>query len=202
MKDTDSRLASKVYKLYAEFFDKAEQERRWNPYRDIPWDRVNRDATEELALCAETFFAVESYLPDYVAQGINIVRESFGQTWFSANWGYEESKHSIALMEYLMRSGKRTEEQMFDFHDQLKGLKWELPFTTAESFGRHDVSAESLRVDVTSDRLRVLSGWIDGGGFPVPLGEVLPLRDAILAHRKVEGLEPKAPGHLVLRISD
>ena len=73
MKDTDSRLASKVYKLYAEFFDKAEQERRWNPYRDIPWERVNRDATEELALCAETFFAVESYLPDYVAQGINIV---------------------------------------------------------------------------------------------------------------------------------
>lgn len=70
------------------------------------------------------------------------------------------------------------------------------------SFGRHDVSARSLRVDVTSDRLRVLSGWIDGGGFPVPLGEVLPLRDAILAHRKVEGLEPKAPGHLVLRVSD
>jgi NADPH:quinone reductase-like Zn-dependent oxidoreductase len=70
------------------------------------------------------------------------------------------------------------------------------------SFGRHDVSARSFRVDVTSDRLRVLSGWIDGGGFPAPLGEVLPLRDAILAHRKVEGLEPKAPGHLVLRVSD
>ncbi|RPH72086.1 MAG: NADP-dependent oxidoreductase [Myxococcaceae bacterium] len=70
------------------------------------------------------------------------------------------------------------------------------------SFGRHDVSASWLRVDVTSDRLRVLSGWIDGGGFPVPLGEVLPLRDAILAHRKVEGLEPKAPGLLVLRVSD
>ena len=36
-------------------------------------------------------------------------------------------------MEYLMRSGKRTEEQMFDFHDQLKGLKWELPFTHRRS---------------------------------------------------------------------
>ncbi len=70
------------------------------------------------------------------------------------------------------------------------------------SFGRRDVSARWLRADVTSERLRVLSGWIDGGGFPVSLGEVLPLRDAILAHRKVEGLEPKAPGHLVLRVSD
>jgi len=70
------------------------------------------------------------------------------------------------------------------------------------SFGRHDVSAGSFQVDVTSDRLRVLSRWIDGGGFPVSLGEVLPLRDAILAHRKLEGLEPKTPGHLVLRVFD
>jgi NADPH:quinone reductase-like Zn-dependent oxidoreductase len=70
------------------------------------------------------------------------------------------------------------------------------------SFGRHDVSAKSFRVDVTSDRLRVLSGWIDGGGLPVSLGEVMPLRDAVRAHRKIEGLERKAPGHLVLRVSD
>jgi NADPH:quinone reductase-like Zn-dependent oxidoreductase len=70
------------------------------------------------------------------------------------------------------------------------------------SFGRPDVSARSLRVDVTSERLRVLSGWIDGGGFPLSLGEVMPLRDAVRAHRKLEGLEPKAPGHLVLRVSD
>jgi len=139
---SDTKLARQVYKLYAEFFDKAEQERRWNPYRDIPWDRINRDATEELALCAETFCAVESYLPDYVAQGINIVRESFGQAWFSANWGYEESKHSIALMEYLMRSGKRSEEQMFDFQDQLKALKWELPFTTAQQMTLYGVFQE------------------------------------------------------------
>jgi NADPH:quinone reductase-like Zn-dependent oxidoreductase len=70
------------------------------------------------------------------------------------------------------------------------------------SFGRHDVSARSFRVDVTSGRLRLLSGWIDGGGVPVSLGEVMPLRDAVRAHRKLEGLEPKAPGHLVLRVSD
>lgn len=70
------------------------------------------------------------------------------------------------------------------------------------SFGRHDVSASSFRVDVTSDRLRVLSGWIDGGGVSVSLGEVMPLRDAVRAHRKLDGLEPKAPGHLVLRVSD
>jgi len=70
------------------------------------------------------------------------------------------------------------------------------------SLGRHDVSAISFQVDVTSDRLRVLSGWIDGGGFPASLGEVMPLRDVVRAHRKLEGLEPKVRGHLVLRVSD
>ena len=138
----DTRLAEQVYKLYATFFDKAEEERRWNPYRDIPWDKVNRDISDEAALCAETFCAVESYLPDYVSKGINLVRKSFGQAWFAANWAYEESKHSIALQEYLVRSGKRTENQMFDLQARLKDLEWELPFTTAQQMTLYGVFQE------------------------------------------------------------
>ena len=140
---SDPRLAERVYRLYATFFDKAEQDRRWNPYRDVPWDKINPEASEELALCAETFCAVESYLPDYVSKGINIVRSSFGQAWFSANWAYEESKHSIALMEYLMRSGKRTPEQMFDFQARLKDVQWDLPFTTAQQMTIYGIFQEA-----------------------------------------------------------
>ena len=126
-----TRLEEKLYKEYVTFFEKAERERRWNVFEDIPWERINKDAPEELALCAETFFSVETYLPDYVAQGINVVRPYFGHAWFQANWGYEESKHSLALGEYLMRSGKRTPEQMFDLHSQIFEKKWTMPFTTA-----------------------------------------------------------------------
>jgi acyl-[acyl-carrier-protein] desaturase len=126
-----TRLEERLYKEYVTFFDKAERERRWNVFEDIPWDRVNKDAPEELALCAETFCSVEMYLPDYVSQGINVVRPYFGNMWFQANWGYEESKHSLALGEYLMRSGKRTEEQMFDLHNRIFEKKWNMPFTTA-----------------------------------------------------------------------
>lgn len=140
--EKDTRLAQKVYKLYATFFDKAEQERRWNPYRDVPWEKINKDAPEHLALCAETFCAVESYLPDYVSKGINVVRKSFGQAWFSANWGYEESKHSIALHEYLVRSGKRSEEQMFDLQARLKDVEWDLPFVTAQQMTVYGVFQE------------------------------------------------------------
>jgi acyl-[acyl-carrier-protein] desaturase len=126
-----SRLEERLYREYLQFFEKAERERRWNVFEDIPWERVNKGASEELALCAETFCSVEMYLPDYVSGGINVVRDYFGQAWFQANWAYEESKHSLTLMQYLMRSGKRTEEQMYDLQNRIFAKKWDLPFTTA-----------------------------------------------------------------------
>jgi NADPH:quinone reductase-like Zn-dependent oxidoreductase len=68
--------------------------------------------------------------------------------------------------------------------------------------GRPDVLARRVTGRITSARLALLSRWIDARWMRVRLGEVLPLRDAILAHRKVEGLEPKAPGSMVLRVSE
>jgi len=126
-----TRLEDRIYKEYLSFFEKAERERRWSVFSDIPWERVNPSASEELALCAETFCSVEMYLPDYVAGGINVVRKYFGQAWFQANWAYEESKHSLALMHYLLRSGKRTEEQMADLQGRIFDKEWALPFNTA-----------------------------------------------------------------------
>lgn len=127
-----SEFHEKLYRKFTTFFDDAEQKRRWNPYRDVPWDKINPELPEQVALCAETFLGVESYLPDYIRGGLEVVRaSSVAQRWFAANWGYEELKHSIVLTEYLVRSGKRTEEQMFDFQAQLMEETWERPFDTA-----------------------------------------------------------------------
>src|SRR5258706_13940093 len=68
----ETKLAMLMYQEYTTFFQKSERERRWNPFDDIPWDKINKSASEELALCAETFCGVEMYLPDYVAGGINV----------------------------------------------------------------------------------------------------------------------------------
>lgn len=120
-----------VYREYMEFFEKAERNRRWSVFNDIPWDQVDRvPKNEEAAYLAETFVGVEMYLPDYVAGGINIVRDTFGQGWFNANWGYEESKHALALREWLVKSGHRTKEQMFEFEKTILGKQWTLPFKT------------------------------------------------------------------------
>ena len=56
-----------------------------------------------------------------------MIRANKGWSWFHANWGYEESKHSLALGDWLLRSGHRTEEQMADLEDQLSQTEWELP---------------------------------------------------------------------------
>lgn len=121
-----------LYQRFRTFFDEAEQKRRWNPYRDVPWDKVNKDSPEYLAVCAETFLGVESFLPDYIRAGLAAVRvSSVGQRWFSANWGYEELKHSVVLTEYLVRSGKRTESQMIAFQARLMEQEWTPPFETA-----------------------------------------------------------------------
>lgn len=128
-KDTAGQV--RLYEMYKTFFDKAEHERRWNPLHDVPYEKIKKDAPESLIVVAETFCCVESFLPDYVSSGINVVRPFFGQAWFSANWAYEESKHSVALMEYLLRSGRRSPEQMFDLQARLMETKWEMPFKTA-----------------------------------------------------------------------
>src|SRR5688572_17662969 len=122
----------RVYRQYMEFFELAERNRRWSLFDDIPWSELDASKSdEEAVLNAETFCGVEMYLPDYVAGGINVVRDMFGQAWFQANWGYEEQKHALALREFLVRSGHRTQSQMFAYEKRILSLQWDRPFNTA-----------------------------------------------------------------------
>ena len=114
----NSELQKAFWRIYRNYLDKAEKKRRWSLRDDIPWDRCNPNLNPALANVVESFCAVELYLPDYIAKIMPLVRPSRGRAWFHANWGYEESKHSLALGDWLLRSGMRTEEQMAD----LEGL--------------------------------------------------------------------------------
>jgi acyl-[acyl-carrier-protein] desaturase len=124
-------LRDKTYRAYMEFFDLAERKRRWNPFRDIPFDEIDRSKnSEDDAICLETFCGVELYVPDYTANGFNLTRPVFGHAWFQANWGYEESKHALAFRQYLILSGLRTEDEYDAFEQKIIGQVWNLPFTT------------------------------------------------------------------------
>ena len=62
-----------------------------------------------------------------MAMNLPRFRDKRGRAWFYANWGYEESKHSLALGDWLLRSGLRTEEQMADLEREVFSHEWHLP---------------------------------------------------------------------------
>src|SRR5262245_26905873 len=107
-------LEAGLGRLYRDFLDRAEKKRRWSLRRDIPWRRCRPPADPAIGDVVESFCAVELYLPDYVANAMATFRSSRACAWFYANWGYEESKHSRALGDWLLRSGARSERQLAD----------------------------------------------------------------------------------------
>lgn len=116
------------YRELLKYLKLAEEKRRWNVFKDIPWDRANPNTSDTLAHCVETFCAVEMYLPDFTSKMLHMIRRSRGRAWFHVNWGYEESKHSMALEAWLLASGHRTEDQRAAFEKELLEAEWELPF--------------------------------------------------------------------------
>jgi acyl-[acyl-carrier-protein] desaturase len=117
--------------LYRDFFDHAEAKRRWNLVDGIPWDQVKmRAVDEDLVEILEAFYSVEMYLPDYSAKLIALNRKNHGMAWFFTNWCYEESKHSMAIEEWLIRSGRRTPVEMELLNERLLSVEWALPFDT------------------------------------------------------------------------
>lgn len=120
-------VSRKIYQIYREYFDRAEKNRRWSVRDDIPWDQCNPHLDPAIADIVQTFCMVESYLPDYVSKLVPQVRAHRGRAWMLLNWGYEESKHSMVLGDWLLHSRSRTEEQMADLDQEVFGHQWQLP---------------------------------------------------------------------------
>jgi acyl-[acyl-carrier-protein] desaturase len=121
-------IESRIYDLYLQYFHKAEKHRRWNLIDDIPWQYVSRNTDKALQDLIQGYMAVEMYLPDYTSKMIHLIRQSRGRAWFQANWGYEESKHSLALEMWLTNSGSRTYDDMRAFEDLIFSREYDLPY--------------------------------------------------------------------------
>src|SRR5690348_15293610 len=127
-KPESPEVLAQIYKLFREYFDKAEKKRRWSIKDDIPWDQCNPNLSPHIADLVETFCTVELYLPDYLSKLIPQVRTNRGRAWMLANWGYEECKHSMGFGDWLLRSGHRSDEEMADLEHRVFSHEWELPY--------------------------------------------------------------------------
>jgi acyl-[acyl-carrier-protein] desaturase len=166
---------------YRAFFDHAEKKRRWNVVDGIPWELVKQRAVdEELVEILEAFYSVEMYLPDYSSKLIALNRQNHGLAWFFTNWCYEESKHSMAIEEWLIRSGRRTPAQMEALNDRLLAGEWTLPFTTARRMLIYSMFQE----------LATQLNYINLSKLTAPAGDVA-LQKLILLIASDEGLHHK-----------
>lgn len=126
----DKAIEDAMYENYTAYFRKAEETRRWKLHADIPWNLANPAVSEDLTKVVEGFFAVEFYLPDYIARVLEMIRRSRSRAWFTAVWGYEESKHSLGWETWLMSAGKRTQKQLRDYQEMLMEVELERNFDT------------------------------------------------------------------------
>lgn len=116
-----------IYEIFRGFFNLAEKKRRWSLEDDIPWDKCSKTLNPAIADLVESFCAVELFLPDYLASMLPGLRTSRGAAWFMCNWGYEESKHSLALGDWLLKSGMRSDEQFEDVQRMCVKHEWTPP---------------------------------------------------------------------------
>ena len=154
-------LERRMWQMFRDFFDVSERRRRWKVADDIPWDQCNPALRPVIADVVETFCAVELYLPDYAAKILPKVRHSKSRTWFYANWGYEESKHSLALGDWLLKSGHRSEEYMADLEAKVFAREWNLPqddHLAMLVYATVQEEATFLNYRNLRDRVKVLGG--------------------------------------------
>lgn len=163
LKEESPELLARIYKLFRDYFDKAEKKRRWSIKDDIPWKDCNKALPRAISDVVETFSAVELYLPDYLAKLIPQVRTNRGRSWMLANWGYEECKHSMALEDWLLHSGTRSDEQLADLEATVFTYEWNLPYDNARAMVCYTMVQE-LATAIHYENLRKMV--ISEGGCP------------------------------------
>jgi acyl-[acyl-carrier-protein] desaturase len=163
---TSRALREAFHREFMTFFERAERTRRWNVFTDIAWDRLAgpaQTADPRLVRCAETFCGVEMYLPDYLRAHLDLMRGDYGRAWFAANWGYEEAKHSLALREYLRRSGARDDRELHDYAETVLARSWRAPYGD----GRRMTVYGALQELTTFVIYRKQRRWAERLGDPV-----------------------------------
>jgi acyl-[acyl-carrier-protein] desaturase len=147
----DRATEDALYAHFTAFFRRAEEERRWNLWNDVPWDQVNPAASAPLTEAVEAAYAEELFLPDYAARMIRLLRSSRGRVWFLTRWTYEEGKHILALGEWLVRAGKRSDDALKELADRLLAEgEWKPAFpdplsAIAQAMGRERGEIERYR---------------------------------------------------------
>ncbi|MDX1932954.1 MAG: ferritin-like domain-containing protein [Capsulimonadales bacterium] len=128
----DPETESRLYQLYRQFFRDSEDRRNWNLWTDIPWDSVVPEPPTALATAVFDLYRADLFLPDYSARSLHLLRASRGRAWFWTRWSYEEGKHLLVWIEWMVRSGVHNDDYLREYAaEQLTAHRWEPPVEDA-----------------------------------------------------------------------
>ena len=63
-------VAAAIYRLYRDFFDRAEKKRRWSLHKDIPWHQCNKNLDPAVAYVVESFLRGRALLARLPGQNV------------------------------------------------------------------------------------------------------------------------------------
>ena len=126
----DRETENELYALYRAFFHTAEIDRRWSLWDDVDWNHVSAEPSASLVDGVREMWRLESFFPDFYDEAITRLRASRGRAWFLTRWVYEESKHQLALSEWLVKAKIVTDQEILEEMDELLSeYRWESPVT-------------------------------------------------------------------------
>lgn len=114
--------------LYRWYTKRSQETRLWNADTAFDWRNYRQDHSDEVNNIVEGFFAVEQYVPDYVKNLLNIVRQSHGRSHFQIQWGSEEERHADMWHNAVLFGRRRSPEWLENYMDRLREKEWKLPW--------------------------------------------------------------------------
>lgn len=205
----DKETERTLYTLYKDHFARADAERLWNPWGSLDWTVETPTPSAALVDAVLALWRDATLLPDYAALNQNLLRASRGRAWFWTHWSYEESKHLVALQEWLTRKGGWSEEALATAADDLLArYRWEPPCDEATCvcvdallYELHQLERlEALVAQATDEgetTLATLAGYLiaDDQAQRDYLGEALRVIGKRYPERLTEALQTVATSH-------
>jgi acyl-[acyl-carrier-protein] desaturase len=126
--EKDRQLERSVAAIYRWYLARSQAARNWNPDLDFDWTAFSSTHSDALNTMLEGFYAVEQYVPDYVANLLKVIRRRYGRSQFQVRWGAEEQRHMDAWRNTVLFARRRSPRWIEQFTDRLRDGEWLLPW--------------------------------------------------------------------------
>lgn len=122
----DRAVDKETRAAFENYFTKAMKVRNWVP-NELPIAEMHRLGSllsEDTVTIIQAYLGVEDFVGDYVEDGLNLLHNNRARRNLQLAWGMEELKHAWAWELVLLNSGRRTEQELEAYRDEVLSHKW------------------------------------------------------------------------------